>query len=265
MSECDELDGVENHLLENPLDCTFDLDSLACPGGGEAPRTYGHSECLSTAEIGSIKAFYAGPKRSDNGEQLYPGFPYGSEKHWKLQEVNLINHTAVPILQNLVFDDLKYNFSYFNWASDVDAVVEKVGKLTDAVSLDLRTFRSAGGKLLVSQGWADNHNAATWPIEHLDAQEVYFGEKVDDFYNLFMVPGGGHCGAAQYYPWVPATHMFLSALVDWVESGQQPQEVQSIDPPDGGNRTRKLCAWPNTAVHVEGDVNDWSSYICTTS
>jgi feruloyl esterase len=36
----------------------------------------------------------------------------------------------------------------------------------------------------------------------------------------------------------------------------------TTDPVDGEMRSRKLCAWPRTAVYVQGDVDDWISYIC---
>lgn len=30
MDECDALDGVNNRLIENPLECRFDILNLAC-------------------------------------------------------------------------------------------------------------------------------------------------------------------------------------------------------------------------------------------
>lgn len=116
--------------------------------------------------------------------------------------------------------------------------------------------------MLVTQGWADPYNAATWPIEHLEQIEKAMGEDVSEWFELFMVPGGGHCGAASFYPSVPAMYETVKALVRWVEKGKVPEEIKSTDPPDGSNRTRKLCPWPENAVYGGGDVDDWRSYSC---
>lgn len=174
--------------------------------------------CLTGAKTVAAKAIYAGPTRSDTGAEVYPGFTFGSEVEWALQQGNLSRDFSVPILKNLVFDDQLYDNSSFNWASDVDIVDAKAGRLIDSISPDLSAFRGRKGKLLVSQGWADPYNAATWPIEHLERVENAMGGSVDDFYRLVMVPGGGHCGGAEYYPTVPATYFFSQPLVEWVES-----------------------------------------------
>ena len=116
--------------------------------------------------------------------------------------------------------------------------------------------------MLVTQGWADPFNAATWPIEHLGQLEGAMGGDVSGWFRLFMVPGGGHCGAASFNPDVPAVYETVEALVRWVEGGKAPKAIKSTDPPDGSGRTRKLCVWPKTAKYGGGDVDDWKSYEC---
>ena len=76
---------------------------------------------------------------------------------------------------------------------DVDA---KAGLYIDEISTDLSSFRKSGGKMLITQGWADQLNAAKWPIEHLQALQAFFDGDVSDFFNLFMIPGAGHCGSS---------------------------------------------------------------------
>ncbi|KAK5674528.1 hypothetical protein LTS10_012724 [Elasticomyces elasticus] len=262
LDACDTIDGVEDRLVEDPLRCRFDIDTLACNGSYPSTISGGNTTCLTPAQVKAAKAIYAGPVRSDNGTQLYPGFDFGSESEWLLQEGNLAGAFSIPILQNLVYNDLNYNSDDFEWASDVADVDDKAGTFIDEISPDLSTFRNRSGKLLVTQGWADPFNAATWPIEHLEQIENFFNGDVSDFLNLFMVPGGGHCGPAQSYPGVPATYHTVAALVDWVERGKKPEQVLSTNPPDGSGRTRKLCAYPSTARLVGKDINDWNSYVC---
>lgn len=260
LDACDAVGGVEDRVIGDPLSCNFEVNSLACDS--ENP---GNEVCLTESQLDAAKAIYAGPVDSKTGEQLYPGFSFGSEIEWLLQEGDLADAFSIPIMQNLVYDDLIYNSSDFNWASDVVDVDQKAGTLIDEIDPDLSAFRNRGGKMLVYQGWSDPFNAATWPIEHLTQIEEALGGDVGDFFELFMIPGGGHCGAASYYPQVPATYHTVGKLVAWVEQDERPENVLSTDPADGSNTTRKLCPWPQIAQYVGGDENYWESYTCATS
>lgn len=71
------------------------------------------------------------------------------------QESALYLQYGVPILQNLVFDNLSYDYTTFNWGSDVDMVDKKASPYIDHISPDLETFRMHGGKMLVTQGKPD--------------------------------------------------------------------------------------------------------------
>jgi feruloyl esterase len=258
LDACDQNDSVPDRVLENPLSCTFNISTLACNS-----TTTNTSTCLTAPELAAAKSIYAGPINSETKAQLYPGFTPGSEIEWALQQGDLSSAFSVPILQNAVYNNLSYNASNFNWASDVVDLDARIGALIDAIDPDLSTFQNSGGKLLMYQGWADPFNAATWPIEHLEQiRNVTTGGDISDWVNLFMVPGGGHCGAASYYPQVPATYHTVAKMVQWVERGEKPDEVLSTGAPDGSARTRKLCAWPATARYVGGDVDDWGSYVC---
>ncbi|OJD29150.1 tannase and feruloyl esterase [Diplodia corticola] len=258
LDQCDGLDGVVDRLLENPLACNFSINALACDNGAS-----NSSKCLSVSQLAAAKAIYAGPRDVRDSSTVYPGFSIGSESEWAQgQEGSLADAFSVPILQNLVYDNLTYESDEFDWGSDIDDVDSKAGVLIDETSTDLRAFRKAGSKMLVSQGWADPYNAATLPIEYLKRLEAFFGGDVSDFFNLYMVPGGGHCGGASSYPSVPAKHRVIAALQAWVELGIRPEYVLSEVPEDGSSRTRKLCPWPETAHYVAGDESSATSYIC---
>lgn len=256
LDACDTLDGVQDGLVENPLHCNFDIDSLACGRSSDLDR------CLTSDQIEAAKGIYSGPRRADNGEVLYPGFSFGSEREWLLQEGELGNEYAVPVLRNMVFDDLNWDPSTFDWSADVDLVNSRASVLIDEISTNFTSYRQTGGKFLTSQGWSDSYNAGELPVSHLDDIQALLGGDVSDFYRLFMVPGGGHCGAAQYSPDVPAEYHYLDPLIKWVEAGTPPAQLLSSAPPDKSNRTRKLCPWPQTAQLVGENANDWESYVC---
>ncbi|KAH8886148.1 tannase and feruloyl esterase [Thozetella sp. PMI_491] len=243
LDACDTIDGVEDRLLDDPTKCTFDIASLLC-AEGQAQVVDNSTVCLSPEQVDNAKKFYAGPIDVRNGKQAYPGFALGSEVEWMLQEVYLQLAYAVPVLQNLAFKNLSYDYTTFNWGSDIDIVDQQASPLIDAISPDLRAFHEHGGKMIVLQGWADPFNAPFWPIQQRDQMLEIFQDDLSSFFSLFMVPGGGHCGAATTgYQHVPAVYHVLDRLVSWVEGGDVPQDLLTTDPPDGGGSTRTLLPY----------------------
>ncbi|KAK8102728.1 hypothetical protein PG984_015874 [Apiospora sp. TS-2023a] len=245
LAQCDAMDGVEDGVIENPLLCDFDINSLACDASATDPTS-----CLTEAQLAAAKDIYAGPVDSRTNASLYPGFSLGSETQWAMQEGELANAFTIPIMQNMVFDNLTYDAGNFNWGSDVDLLNERVGTYIDEISPDLSAFKKAGGKMIVMQSWADPYNAALWPIQHLKQLEEASGGDVGDWFRLFMVPADWHS---------------LEAMTEWVESKALPEEMTSSSPADKSSKTRKLCPWPKTAKYNGGNTDEWTSYECVSA
>jgi feruloyl esterase len=267
VKSCDSLDGMTDGVIENPLKCTFDITSLLCAANTPPinPAT-DQIQCLTAPQLAGAEAFYTGPKDVRTGATIYPGFSLGSESQWLAEEQILYKIYAVPLLQNLVFNNLSWDMTTFNYGSDVDLVSSKAGAYIDHRGLDLTAFHRAGGKIITSQGWNDPLNPPTLPIEILHNIQSFVGGSsradISDWYNLFMIPGGGHCGAATNATTVPAKYEVLEPLIKWVEHGVKPEYVISKDPPAGGNRTRRLCSWPKTAKLVGSDSESFRSFEC---
>lgn len=147
---CDELDGVKDGLIENPLQCQFDLKSLKCPDEADAPTA--NSTCLSAAQFHALSAFYAGPRDPKTNQTTYPGFSFGSEREWMMQETSLYIAYTTPILQNLVFRNLSYDVNTFDFGQDVAKVNAVASPLIDEIGVDLSAFQRHGGKMIVTQG-----------------------------------------------------------------------------------------------------------------
>ncbi|EKJ73834.1 hypothetical protein FPSE_05957 [Fusarium pseudograminearum CS3096] len=269
MEECDLLDGVKDNVIQNPLDCHFNISSLSCQEAAGAENT----TCLTQDQLAAAQALYKGPVHSGaSASSLFPGLALGSEAGWSLPQVQgaLSNAFTVPILQNLVYKNLTYDCDEFNWESDVEFLNTKAGPLVNAVETNLTSFRNSGGKMIVYAGWADPNISPQWSMEHVEAitrgtigKDMAIAE--NDFVKLVMVPGGGHCGSMNAkYPYVPAQYNFASAMIDWVEKGTEPVSgIKSWGPENGENRTRRLCTSPQIAKLKDGgDVDDWESYIC---
>lgn len=184
ISQCDELDGVKDGLIENPLICDFDITTLLCLPNQDS------STCLRNAQIDAMKAIYAGPHDTNTNASLYPGMGISSEIGWILQFGQLAEGFSIPLLQNLVFDNLGYDVSTFNWGSDIGLVDQYAGALIDEISTNLSDFKARGGKMIVTQGWSDPLNAATWPLDHLHQIERHFEgdiSRVPFFQNTYTI------------------------------------------------------------------------------
>ena len=56
LTACDQIDGVKDGVLENPLACKFDPQVLACRQGSDP------ASCLTPAQVDGVRRIYAGPR-----------------------------------------------------------------------------------------------------------------------------------------------------------------------------------------------------------
>jgi feruloyl esterase len=71
LAACDARDGVTDGVIDVPTKCGFDPSTLLCAG----PES---DSCLTEPQVAALKKLYAGPRNSQ-GEQVFPGYPPGSE------------------------------------------------------------------------------------------------------------------------------------------------------------------------------------------
>src|SRR5690606_21074891 len=112
-------------------------------------------------------------------------------------------------------------------------------------------------------------DSETWYRSLMDAN----GGSADNFARFFRIPGMGHCAGG------PATDQFdaLTALVDWVEQGEAPEQLvasaRKAGNPGGANpdvpaawsadRTRPLCPYPLVArYNGSGSLESAASFSC---
>jgi hypothetical protein len=279
LAECDELDGIKDGILTDPRACSFDIESLLCPGEK-------NEGCLTEEQVEAMKAIYEGPKDEDG--PLYYGFPIGGETHddgWLKWITGGFNHMeqsgefhegisseyqappmpnaqfgfGMGIMQNMVFHDENWNYTDYdfnNFREDARIVANTL----NAVSPDLSEFRAKGGKLLMYTGWAD---AAITPLGTIGYYENVIAEdpSATEDVKLFMMPGVLHCLGGDGPSWVN----WVDELDNWVAGGNSTQQVTVyyLDEnfqPDG---SRLLCAYPEVAKYDgSGDPRDVSSFGC---
>ena len=292
LAACDAGDGVKDGLVSNPLACHFDPAVLACKGADA-------KDCLTSGQLDTLKALYAGPKNPRTGEQLFPGLlASGTEAmpmNWPLWVLGMSAGQsaqagfAASYFRDVVFERPDWQLPSMDFDRAVRVSDQKVAPTINATNPDLRSFRAHGGKLLQYHGWSDSAIVASSSIEYYQAVRSFLStapdprspsKSVHDFYRLFMVPGMAHCsgGAGPVHFGNDATdfgtppvstdaeHDVFTALVRWVEQGVAPDYIIASGPsPLDAKKTltRPLCPYPQQAKYKgRGDTNDSANFEC---
>ncbi len=284
---CDQIDGVEDGVISDPRQCHFDVTSLKCQPGQA-------SQCLSDEQIAAAERIYAGPRNAKTGQQVYPGYPFGSEgvrssatdthpgwsDYWA-DESDPDKPDRAEFFASWVFNDPNWNWWRFNWSSDIDTVHARMSELFDANSPDLSSFSARKGKLIMFMGWADPVGAPGEAINYYDAVKARM-KKTDAsaqaFLRLYMIPGMDHCAngpGATYVssatrdslpPVSDARHDMLIALEDWVEHGRAPETLVATHYSDVATKTvafqRPICVYPKVVKYQGGPADKAESFGC---
>jgi feruloyl esterase len=274
--------AASDTFVADPLHCAFDPASLVCKAG-DAP------DCLTPEQVETVKRFYAGPTNPRTGEQIYPGWPRGSEGPafgWALEEGD------PPLsLKEPAFDSLfKWVFGpAWDWRSfdfdrdmaEVDAVLGPDVNGNTVANID--AFKAHGGKLLIYQGWADSivNPLGTIAFYEKLAQGQGGQDQLQGSARLFLLPGVEHCGLGGGEgpdgigsehgipaPEVDAEHDVLAALAQWVEAGTAPEKLiatkfEDDNPAKPIVMQRPACPYPRKARYAgSGDTNAAASFVC---
>ncbi|MBN1238536.1 MAG: tannase/feruloyl esterase family alpha/beta hydrolase [Gammaproteobacteria bacterium] len=252
LAACEADDGVEDGILNDPLACDFDPESLQCDGGDGAA-------CLTAAEVSAVEDVYAGVHSSD-GELIYPGHAKGFELGWRIPEAGS-EPTALQIdaTRYLVYEDPDWNWREFELERDLALARDKAGYI-EALGADLGEFKARGGKLLIYHGWNDPGPSPLNSIGYYDEVLATMGPDQDDWLRLYLMPGMGHCRGGIG----PDQADFLGAVEAWIESGSAPDRITASRIREGQvDMTRPLCPYPEVAAwDGEGNPDDAASYTC---
>jgi feruloyl esterase len=286
LNSCDAADGVVDGLIQDPRKCKFDPTSLLCSSGDS-------SNCLTSGQVASLKAVYAGANRED-GRTVYSGFSKsdsaadgssgiwitgpvppdapGTPEPWSDPELAPWQFIFQDqVLKFFVFDP-GYNSLSFDINSNDVAKVHMVWNRGggEGTNPDVSAFQDRGGKLIIYHGWSD---PAVTPLETVRYYQAVIQQQggldpTEQFARLFIAPGMQHCIGTG-----PGPNIFdpLTPLIDWVEKNVEPKRIvaahfQDNDPSTGVvTRTMPLCPYPKTAVFKGGDVNKASNWGCRRS
>ena len=258
---CDALDGVKDGVIDDPRRCKFDPATLMCSSSNA-------DACLTAEQVMAAKSVYDGVRNPRTSEQIFPGWPRGSEgfgdsvnSGWG-QMINIAEPRRSGFFRYFVFNDPNWDWHTFDFDRDVEYADKKMGFIS-ATSPHLSAFKSRGGKLLMYSGWVDPILRGDDVVEYYEAATKTMGgaAKTSPFFRLFMVPGMGHCSGG------PGTSSFdpVPALEQWVEKGIAPEKIlASRVNRDVVERTRPLCPYPQVSRWKgTGSTDDAANFVCS--
>ena len=250
---CDAGDGVKDGIISAPKRCQFDPAILQCKGAEAA-------DCLTAAQVGAVRAIYAGPRNPHTNEPIYPGFEPGSEAMFPIQTMGPEPFgVAFTYFRDLVFKDPKWDFRSFDYDQGVTHAMQGDSGTLDVSPKGLDRYLSGGRKLLLSHGWADGLIPPMSTVNFYTDLLPAVGEKKAANARLFMIPGMGHCGGGDG----PFVFDAISTIDKWVETGHAPERIVVSNPPNAPARTRPLCPFPQEAVHNgNGSTDDEKNFQC---
>ena len=260
LAQCDAVDGLKDGIVSDPRACRFDPVVAQCKAG-DAP------DCLTAAQVQTMRAVYGGVVDPKTGKQLLPGYPPGDE----LQLPVMMSApepfpVATSYMRMLVFAGQPgWDFRTFDYAADTAKARAYAAAILDVHPSDLGPFFARGGKLLLSHGWSDglipaNNTVAFYETlsDHLPAA------RVKNQLRLFMVPGMNHCSGGEG----PSAIDTLAAIDQWAATGAAPDRLIAARLPGGPGpqlppMTRPLCPYPAVARYKgEGPTDKAESFVC---
>lgn len=260
-ARCGGADGI----IDQPELCGFDPRTLI----GKKIACGDRQLTISAHDADVVRKIWDGPT-DEHGRHLWGGLPKGAS-FAGIAETKPSPDGSLTAAGFVVADQWVQNFLLHQRSLDVTKItyaqfaalfrqsVAQYDAVVGTANPDLSGFKAAGGKLLTTVGTADQLIPTSGLFDYRRQVDRRFGgtHRVDDFYRLFVTPGGFHCAGG--YGATPTDP--LGALVTWVEHGQAPDTLPAADAT--GAVTRDICRFPKVSRYLgHGDPAAASSYRC---
>lgn len=271
ITACDPLDGLTDGVVSRSDLCklTFNVSSTvgeayscaASVGGPFGPGSPAQSGVVTAEGAAVAQAILDGLYDSD-GKLVYFSYQYGAtfadgataynetDGTWGLSISGLGGEWVARFLelQDATTLDTLDDFTYDTLRDYMIQGTEMYNTSQQTTYPNLTSLDTAGVKVLHIHGEQDNSIPTASSVRYWDSVRQYsyptlgYNASVaalDDYYRLFLVPGGAHCGANTNEPnggW-PATT--LQTVIAWVENGTAPDTLDNA-----AGTIDTLCKWP---------------------
>ncbi len=258
---CDAIDGLKDGLIDDPRKCHFDPGKLLCKAGDDPA-------CLTPPQVEAARRMYDGLKSPKTNEQIYAGWPRGSEnfgdasiQSWGTYVTDPKEPMRLGFFKYFLFHDPNWDYRSIDWDRDLAYAEQRLGFFAP-VEKDLSALKKHGAKLLMYTGWMDPVVPPQDTVAYYEGAVKAMGglDKTKEFFRFFAAPGMGHCGGGPG----PNTFDALGALEQWVEHGIAPEKIVATHATAGKiDRSRPLCPYPQVAHYKgTGSIDDAASFSC---
>ena len=255
LAACDADDGLDDGLIGDPRQCSWDPATIQCSGA----KAEG---CLSAPQVAALKTIYSGVRSPDGEWAMFP-MSRGGETGWAMF-VGTDGTGADPTggggligLRSLIFPDREVDFARFSPQTDVPHVrASAFAQMYEAKDPDLSDFFARGGKLLL---WHGENDPGPSPVGSNDYARAVLAQSTgaEENFRYFLAPGVHHCRGGPGADLLP----LLQTIEAWDETGEAPDTIVATK--DDKSLTRPHCAWPNMARYKgSGEANDPASWQC---
>lgn len=181
---------------------------------------------VEDAEI--IQRIWAGPTRA-NGEKMADG--YGPIPAVTVLPEPMMASPQIDQVLGWVSGDPNFsieNCTMREFERLYDIGKEKFSCLDFMFDPDVRAFKDAGGKLILSHSSADNSVPMITTVKYYKSLIEQFGseETVKQFARLYLTPGGGHALKISTGETLVLSDSF-AALMKWCEDGIAPERLRT--------------------------------------
>ncbi|GJC79024.1 tannase [Colletotrichum liriopes] len=223
---------------------------------------------VSEQGVAVAQAIYDGVFNSE-GQRAYLSWQIGSElgdasttynsetDAWELSIPSTGGEYVTKFVQLLDLDNLS-DLNNVTYDTLVDWMNTGMIRYLDSLQTtlpDLTPFQTSGGKLLHYHGESDSSIPAGssvhyWQsvrsIMYPNSSDEEALKSLEDWYQLYLVPGAGHCGTNSLQPG-PYPQNNMNIMIDWVENGNKPSRLNatvSSSTNVNAGETQMLCQWP---------------------
>lgn len=159
--------------------------------------------------------------------------------------LDLKNGSNLQSLEGVTYDTL-HNWIQDGWNRYNDVLMTNWP--------DLTPYKNSGGKIIHFHGESDFSIPTASSVRYYESvREVMnpglsYNDSVaatNEFYRLFLVPGGSHCAVNAAEPNGPWPQTNLQVLIDWVENGAAPVTLNAtVLQGENIGTNQQICGWP---------------------
>ena len=260
---CDGIDGLKDGIIDDPRRCKFDPAKLHCKAGPD------EAACLTPAQVEAARKIYDGAKNPRTGEQIFTGWPRGSEgfgeapgQSWRAVHHGPAGADARRLLQYFLFHDPNWDYRTHRLRSRprlrrAEAAVHGRRRARPEPVQETRRQAADVHRLGGSGGAAAGH------------RRLLRGGGEDDGRAWTRRANSSACSWPRAWAIAAAARdrtssIALTALEQWVEKGVAPEKLIASHSTNGKvDRTRPLCLYPQVARWKgTGSIDEAANFAC---